>query len=226
MNSVLPQILENKNFPKTISEYIIKTDIEIMSADALYLLTNIFSEELFKNYINEKFIDALFRGLDVINNEENFNSFVKMMTKINKSYSIVHGNIFLKVYKENKNSNILSEALLRLLTIETRNKTVMYDTLECLINIMEYSQSTFLYSNDLEGLVNLSINILNETYTEELRIYILRALYQVTKYDDYYKNSYKKKELLEILYDYKDSNNVEADTKELAKRALDNIKNH
>jgi hypothetical protein len=226
MNSVLPQILENKNFPKTITEYIIRTEIEIMSGDALYLLTNIFSEELFKDLIGEKFIEALFKGLDVINSEENFNSFIKMMTKINKTYNIVKGNIFLKVYSNNKNSNILSEALLRLLTKETRNKIVMYDALECLINIMEYTQSSFLYPNDLDGLVNLSISILKDTYTEELRIYILRALYEVTKYDDYYTNSYKKSELVEILDDYKGSENVEADTKELSKRVLDNIKNH
>lgn len=226
IETVLPQIVENKNFPKTLTDYVVKTDVDIMSSDGLYLLTNIFSEELFKNLIDEEFIESLFKGLDVINNEMNFNSFVKMMTKINKTFSLVKENTFLEVYSDNKNSNILSETILRILTNETRNKSVMYDALECLIGIMEYTQSAFLYQNDLEGLVNVAIGILSETYTEEMRIHILRLLYQITKYDDYYKNSYKKNELIEILEDYIDSNKVEAESKELARNVLENINKH
>jgi hypothetical protein len=196
-----------------------------LSGDAFFLLSDIFSEDLFKNLINENFINALFRGLDVINSEDSFNSIVKMMTQINTILNS-QGNIFLKVYSVHHNSNIFSEILLRLIANESDNKQVMYDVIECLIGIMEYTQSSFLYQNDLESLVNLSIGILTETYTEELRIYILTLLIQITKYDDYYKNSYKNNELIDILEDYKDSDKVSKMANELSQQIIFNINNH
>ena len=228
METVLPQIATNKDFPKTITNYIIKTDVDILSADGLYLLSNIFSEDLFKNIITEELINSLFNSLSIINTETNSNSFLKMMAKMNKMFELENENIFLKVFKNHDNTILLTESLIRLLPDkETRdNKSIMYDVLDFIITIIENTQMEKMYTNDIESIVRFSISTLSETYTEEMRVKILKLLYQITKYDEYYKDSYMKSELIEILEDYKDNNNVEDEAKELAKKVLDNINNH
>jgi hypothetical protein len=228
METVLPQITTNKDFPKTITNYIIKTDVDILSSDGLYLFSNIFSEELFKNIINEDLINALFNSLSILNTEINSNSFLKMITKIYKMFELENFNVFLNIFKNHQNTYTLTESLIGLLPKrETRDdKIFIYDLLDFIIFIIEHTQMEKIYTNDIESVVRSSISSLSETYTEEMRIKYLKLLFEITKYDEYYKNSYMKNELIEILEDYKDSNNVDDDSKKLAKKVLDNINNH
>jgi hypothetical protein len=215
-------MVTNCKFRESLIDYVIKTDIDIISGDALIILSDIYSDEFFRHLINEDLIIILFNFLNIINNEDNLNSIIELMTKISRSFNIIQDNIFLKVYRNHPNRNLFTEALVRLINKQTRNKSAIYDVIECLINIMEYTQSSFLHQNDLKSLVNFSIKILKTTNTEETRIYYLRLLYRITKYDN---KSYQKKELIDVLSDNKNFDKFSDEAKELSRQVLENIKN-
>jgi hypothetical protein len=80
-----------------------------------------------------------------------------------------------------------------------------------------------MYSSDLEAFINLAIKKLESTYTEELRIYLLKVLYQITAFEDYYKYNYKLDELKELLEAYQSSDLISEENKDLAGKILENF---
>jgi hypothetical protein len=230
-DNVLPQMQENKNFPKAISEYIIKTDVKNISGDAFFLLSDIFSSSNFKDVTHEDFIKALFNGLGIITDEDNFNAIVKIITQINYEQTVlqkvkISDNIFIKVYMDHDNSRILIESLVRILNYEQKDKDVMYRILQCFLDIIEATNDSVMYSSDLESFINLSIDKLQSTYTDDLRFYILSVLEKLTKYDEYYKTRYKIDELIECMESYIDHPSVDDKNKDICRNILNNLNNH
>lgn len=221
---VLPQLRANEKFPKAISDYIITTNLKDLTGDGFYLLADIFKSSSFKEITTEPFIKALFDGLGIITDEDNFNAIVKILTQINFN-SEKDNNLFIKIFLNHENSRIFTECLLRILnTYEGHDKEVMYIVLKCFMNIMDAKKSCEMYTSDLESFINLAISNLESTYTEEVRYYFLSVLERITKYDDYCtKSKYKLDLLLELLESYIDSEHVEESNKLISKQIIENI---
>jgi hypothetical protein len=219
---------ENPKFAKAISEYIIKTPKENLSGDAFNLLADIYDSSNFKEVTTLEFVKALFNGLGIIQDEENFNAIVKILSQINFDFhsNNPEENIFLAVYKDHENSNILIESLLRIANHEEKDKETVFRALRCFMDMMDVSQNCILYSSDLESFINLAIQKLESTYTDELRYYLLETLERITRFDDYYNNCFKKDTLEELLDNYTSDENVEERNQELAKKVLQNLQSH
>ena len=129
------------------------------------------------------------------------------------------------MYQEHDNSRYLVEGLLRILNI-TEDMNTMYRILKCFNDIMINTKECLLYSNDLEAFIGLEINKLGTTNNEELRLYLLIVLQQITLFEDYYKSKYKIDELVEILESYESSTDVNEENRSLASKVLENINLH
>lgn len=222
---MVSQIKNNPNFPKTISNYIITSDKKALSGDAFFLLSDFYQTTSFKDVTNEEFMKALFDGLGIITDEDNFNAIVKIMTQINYEQSVLEykiplANIFIKVFQTHENSRILIESLIRILNHEDKDKEVMYKVLQCFIDMMEANDDTVMYSSDLESFINLSIKKLESTYTEDLRFYILTVLEKIMQYEEYFKTKYKIDELIECMESYIEHANIDQSNKNLCTKIL------
>jgi len=161
----------------------------------------------------------------LIEDEDVFNSIVLILTQINFEAKENEENVFLSVFVDHDNSRYLIEGLLRILN-NTQDKQTMYRILKCFNDAMTLTKSCLLYSSDLEAFVGLSIKKLETTHTEELRLYILTVLQQITIFDDYYKTRYKIDELVDILENYQSSDEVCVENRSLANKVLENINQH
>jgi len=148
-----------------------------------------------------------------------------IITQINYETRDCEENLVTKVFKNHDNSRYLVEALLRILNYNDDKKT-MFRILKCFNDIMSTTKDCLLYSSDLEAFVGLSIKKLETTSNEELRLYLLNILQQITIYDDYYKTKYQIEELIEILECYESSNDVWEENRTLANKILENINQH
>ena len=148
-----------------------------------------------------------------------------IITQINYETRDCEENLVTKVFKNHDNSRYLVEALLRILNYNDDKKT-MFRILKCFNDIMSTTKDCLLYSSDLEAFVGLSIKELETTSNEELRLYLLNILQQITIYDDYYKTKYQIEELIEILECYESSNDVCEENRTLANKILENINQH
>jgi len=148
-----------------------------------------------------------------------------IITQINYETRDCEENLVTKVFKNHDNSRYLVEALLRILNYNDDKKT-MFRILKCFNDIMSTTKDCLLYSSDLEAFVGLSIKKLETTSNEELRLYLLNILQQITIYDDYYKTKYQIEELIEILECYESSNDVCEENRTLANKILENINQH
>ena len=154
--SITEQLLSNKNFPKVVVNYITLEDKTKMSDSAFYLLTKLFKEENFKEFINVKFIEALFDGLTVVHEEDLLIAIVSVLVEINSNYKDQDDNIFLQVHKTSSNSRVLDELLLRLLNNETSKERIL-KILLCLNKLMITEDSPIFYESDLESLIDIII---------------------------------------------------------------------
>ena len=114
-----PQINSNKDFLKSIVVHINSGDKSKISDNCFFLLTKLFNHKAFKSQIDEAFILALFEGLSIVREEDILNEIVVILIEINYEYKNSEENLFLKVHKENENSRVLNEILLRVLNNET-----------------------------------------------------------------------------------------------------------
>jgi uncharacterized protein YdiU (UPF0061 family) len=227
-DNVVSQIKNNPNFPKAISHYIVNSDKKNLSGDAFFLLSDFYQTSSFKDVTNEEFMKALFDGLGIITDEDNFNAIVKIMTQINYEQSVLEykiplANIFIKVFQNHENSRILIESLIRILNQEERDKEVMYKVLQCFIDMMEANDDTVMYSSDLESFINMSIKKLESTYTEDLRFYILTVIEKIMQYEEYFKTKYKIDELIECMESYIEHANIDQSNKNLCQKILNLI---
>ena len=167
----------------------------------------------------------MLNSLTILNDEEILFSLLKILASINYEIEDKSNNNFLKILITHENSRFFGESLLRILNKE-ENKNVLYRILQCLIDILEYSKSSFFYSTDLEGFINIAIKRLESTYTDKLRYYILLVLDRITFYDDYYKIKYKLSLLEELMENYETNDEVDEENQKIATKILDNIKRH
>lgn len=223
--SITEQLLSNKNFPKVVVNYITLEDKSKMSDSAFYLLTKLFKEENFKEFINVKFIEALFDGLTVVHEEDLLIAIVSVLVEINSNYKDQDDNIFLQVHKTSSNSRVLDELLLRLLNNET-NKERILKILLCLNKLMITEDSPIFYESDLESLIDIIINKLQTTYTENIKLFFMQMLAKITSYEAYYHNKYKDEEIDELMNDFLEREDQSAEVKKFSQEVVDNITNH
>ena len=223
--SITEQLFSNKNFPKVVVNYITLEDKSKMSDSAFYLLTKLFKEENFKEFINVKFIEALFDGLTVVHEEDLLIAIVSVLVEINSNYKDQDDNIFLQVHKTSSNSRVLDELLLRLLNNET-NKERILKILLCLNKLMITEDSPIFYESDLESLIDIIINKLQTTYTENIKLFFMQMLAKITSYEAYYHNKYKDEEIDELMNDFLEREDQSAEVKKFSQEVVDNITNH
>lgn len=213
-------------FPHAISQYIKSTPKNKLSGDAFFILSIIFDYENFKEEANSQFFKAVLDGLEVISDEDNFDSVSIILTTINYNYPDIKSNIFMEVFKSHENSRILIECLIRILNKEKTNKKLMYKILKCLSDSIDVMQDSVLYSSDLDTFIDLIIAKLESTYTYELRLSILNVLQRITKYNEYYKNRYKMDQIQYIMDSLISMHDVEDDIKVICQQILDNLDSH
>ena len=223
--SITEQLLSNKNFPKVVVNYITLEDKSKMSDSAFYLLTKLFKEENFKEFINVKFIEALFDGLTVVHEEDLLIAIVSVLVEINSNYKDQDDNIFLQVHKTSSNSRVLDELLLRLLNNETSKERIL-KILLCLNKLMITEDSPIFYESDLESLIDIIINKLQSTYTENIKLFFMQMLAKITSYEAYYHNKYKDEEIDELMNDFLEREDQSAEVKKFSQEVVDNITNH
>ena len=223
--SITEQLLSNKNFPKVVVNYITLEDKTKMSDSAFYLLTKLFKEENFKEFINVKFIEALFDGLTVVHEEDLLIAIVSVLVEINSNYKDQDDNIFLQVHKTSSNSRVLDELLLRLLNNETSKERIL-KILLCLNKLMITEDSPIFYESDLESLIDIIINKLQSTYTENIKLFFMQMLAKITSYEAYYHNKYKDDEIDELMNDFLEREDQSAEVKKFSQEVVDNITNH
>ena len=167
----------------------------------------------------------MLNSLTILSDEETLSSLIKILTSINYKIDENTPNCFLKVFATHDNGRFFGESLLRILNYE-EDKQALYRILQCLIDILDHSKSSFFYSTDLESFINIAIKRLESTYTDKLRSFVLKVLERITFYDDYYKSKYKLELLEELMDNYETNDEVDEDNQKIATQILENIKKH
>ena len=170
---VAPQINSNKDFVKSIVVHINSGDKSKISDNCFYLLTKLFNHKAFKSQIDEPFILALFEGLSIVGEQDILNEIVVLLIEINSDYKNPEENLFLKVHKENDNSRILNEILLRMLNNEKDDERKI-KILKCLDDLMSSYNKSIFYENDLEILIDILLSTLQMTDNNQLKKKIIR----------------------------------------------------
>ena len=174
---------------------------------------------------NRKFIEALFDGLTVVHEEDLLIAIVSVLVEINSNYKDQDDNIFLQVHKTSSNSRVLDELLLRLLNNETSKERIL-KILLCLNKLMITEDSPIFYESDLESLIDIIINKLQSTYTENIKLFFMQMLAKITSYEAYYHNKYKDEEIDELMNDFLEREDQSAEVKKFSQEVVDNITNH
>lgn len=202
-------------------KYIANQDIEKLSGDAFCLFTEIYIEENFINLITKDFINALFDGFDLIIMENDLNHLVKLITKLN--WIEKFNKFVLEVFGSHKNSRKLVDYLLFILNKEKNDKESIFKICKLISDLLDITKSSLFYKNDLDSFISISVHTLETTYTDELRFHFLDILNKVLKYKDYFESKYKLDILVEILENYKVSDNVDDENKKLCEQILESI---
>jgi hypothetical protein len=222
----MPQMKSNAKFPIAISEYIIQTPKKNLSEDAFFILSLIFDYSSFKNVATSQFLKAVLDGLEVINDENNFDSVTNILISINFNYTSLSTNDFVEVFKSHNNSRIFIECLIRILNREKWDKNLMYKVLKCLADVMDTLEDSVMYSSDLETFIDMIISKLESTCTYELRLYTLNVLARITKYDEYYKTRYKIDQIEFLMDSIVSLHDAEDDLKVICQEILNNLASH
>ena len=219
---VAPQINSNKDFVKSIVVHINSGDKSKISDNCFYLLTKLFNHKTFKSQIDEPFILALFEGLSIVGEQDILNEIVVLLIEINSDYKNPEENLFLKVHKENDNSRILNEILLRMLNNEKDDERKI-KILKCLDDLMSSYNKSIFYENDLEILIDILLSTLQMTDNNQLKKKLLECLERVTKYDGYYREMYKVDEITELMEDFESAEDQPDEIRNISKQIVINI---
>ena len=213
--------------PKILIEYLFKYKKENGKNDlfAVSTLSFSFQIEKYQDLINLELIEILFDSLNQVKETNVIENLIKLFIEINYIYkdeSNINSNIFLKVFNEHENSNLFAEIILRILNNEKNNEFIQ-KILYCIKCLMNIKQTDIFYSKDLEAFIDISINFLESTEIDELRTGILDILYILTKFEEFYKIKYKRKELQELLEDCAKNDMVTAEVQEKSQNILNNL---
>jgi hypothetical protein len=217
-----PQINSNKDFAKAIIVHINSGDKSKISDNCFYLLTKLFNHKAFKSQIDESFILALFEGLSIVREEDILNEIVVLLIEINYDYKTPEENIFIKVHKENENSRVLNEILLRVLNNEHED-AIKIKILKCLDDLMSSYEKSIFYESDLESFIDILLPKLQMTDNNELKKKLLECLDRVTKYDEYYGQMYKVDEITELMEDFESAEEQPEEIRNISKQIVINI---
>ena len=221
---VAKQIRDNKDFAKAIIVHINEGDKSQKSDNCFYLLTQLFTTEAYKDEINKEFIKALFDGLGIVREEEILTAIVVILIDINYKYKSGDNNLFIEVHKENDNSRVLNEILLRVLNYENdENKQIKI--LKCLEDLMSNYDKSIFYESDLESFIDILIPKLQSTENNALKENLLQCLEKVTKYNEYYGQMYKVEEITELMEDFESAENQSEEARKISKQMVANITN-
>jgi hypothetical protein len=217
-----PQINSNKDFAKAIIVHINSGDKSKISDNCFYLLTKLFNHKAFKSQIDKSFILALFEGLSIVREEDILNEIVVLLIEINYDYKTPEENIFIKVHKENENSRVLNEILLRVLNNEHEDAKKI-KILKCLDDLMSSYEKSIFYESDLESFIDILLPKLQMTDNNELKKKLLECLDRVTKYDEYYGQMYKVDEITELMEDFESAEEQPEEIRNISKQIVINI---
>ena len=221
---VAKQIRDNKDFTKAIIVHINEGDKSQKSDNCFYLLTQLFTTEAYKDEINKEFIKALFDGLGIVREEEILTAIVVILIDINYKYKSGDNNLFIEVHKENDNSRVLNEILLRVLNYENdENKQIKI--LKCLEDLMSNYDKSIFYESDLESFIDILIPKLQSTENNALKENLLQCLEKVTEYNEYYGQMYKVEEITELMEDFESAENQSEEARKISKQIVANITN-
>jgi hypothetical protein len=219
---VAKQIRDNKDFAKAIIVHINEGDKSQKSDNCFYLLTQLFTTEAYKDEINKEFIKALFDGLGIVREEEILTAIVVILIDINYKYKSGDNNLFIEVHKENDNSRVLNEILLRVLNYENdENKQIKI--LKCLEDLMSNYDKSIFYESDLESFIDILIPKLQSTENNALKENLLQCLEKVTEYNEYYGQMYKVEEITELMEDFESAENQSEEARKISKQIVTNI---
>ena len=221
------QLQKFNTLPKVLLEYLLKFKQDNGKNDicAVSTLSFSFKIEKYQNLINLEIFEILFDSLNQVKETNVIENLIKLFIEINYIYkdeSNINSNIFLKVFNEHENSNLFAEIILRILNNEKNNEFIQ-KILYCIKCLMNIKQTDIFYSKDLEAFIDISINFLESTEIDELRTGILDILYILTKFEEFYKIEYKRKELQELLEDCAKNDMVTAEVQEKSQNILNNL---
>ena len=165
---VSPQITANKDFAKSIVVHINSGDKSKISDNCFYIFTKLFNPKTYKSEIDEALITALFEGLNIVREEDILNDIVVILIEINYEYTNIEENLFLKVHKDNENSRVLNEILLRVLNNE-HDDGKKIKILKCLDDLMSNSKKSIFYESDMESFIDILLPKLQMTDNTELK---------------------------------------------------------
>ena len=217
-----PQINSNKDFAKSIVVHINSGDKSKISDNCFYLLTKLFNHKAFKSQIDEAFIVALFEGLSIVREEDILNEIVVLLIEINFEYKKPEENLFIKVHKENENSRVLNEILLRVLNNEEVDERKI-KILKCLDDLMSNYDKSIFYESDLESFIDILLPKLQMTDNNQLKQKLLECLDKVTKYDEYYGQMYKVDEITELMEDFESAEEQPEEVRNISRQIVINI---
>ena len=219
---VSQQLRSNKDFAKSIVVHINSGDKSKITDNCFYLLTQLFSTEAYKSEINQEFIESLFEGLSIVREEDILNYIVVILIDINFEYKSDEENLFIKVHKENENSRVLNEILLRVLNNEDDEERQI-KILKCLEDLMNNYEKSIFYESDLESFIDILLPKLQMTENDDLKEKLLKCLDRVTKYDEYYGQMYKVEEITELMEDFESAENQSEKVRNIGKQIVTNI---
>ena len=137
---------------------------------------------------------------------------------------IININLEIIIYKENDNSRVLNEILLKLLNNENdENKQIKI--LKCLEDLMSNYDKSIFYESDLESFIDILIPKLQSTENNALKENLLQCLEKVTEYNEYYGQMYKVEEITELMEDFESAENQSEEARKISKQIVANITN-
>ena len=144
------------------------------------------------------------------------------MININYEYANLEENIFIKVHKENENSRVLNEILLRVLNNE-HDDAKKIKILKCLNDLMSSYTKSIFYESDLESFIDILLPKLQMTDNNDLKKKLLECLDRVTKYNEYYGNMYKVDEITELMEDFESAEDQPEEVRNISRQIVINI---
>ena len=218
----ISSINSNKDLAKSIVMYINNEDKSKISDNCFYLLTKLFKQNAYKSEINEEFIISLFKGLSIVRKDDILNDIVFILIEINYEYATPEENIILKVHKENENSRVLNEILLRVLNNE-HDDGKKIKILKCLNDLMSSYKKSIFYESDLESFIDILLSKLQMTDNSVLKKKLLECLDKIIKYNEYYENMYKVDEITELMEYFESAEDQSEEVRNISRQIVINI---
>ena len=130
---VISQLLSLDDVNVKLITYLRDTQKEKICTDAIYIFESVFSKRNeCKELFTQDFIMSLFELIDLIEDDLNFESAVKVLM-------LSEHNNFVKVYHNHRNARVFNEILIRL------------------NNILDNEKDNILYTTDIESLIDIII---------------------------------------------------------------------